>query len=55
MYMTEAYRLRPAGTKEKPTLDNQAWIGRPAQQLKYHLQQEQVLSIAVFSILHQRE
>jgi L-rhamnose mutarotase len=30
MYMTEAYRLRPAGTKEKPTLDNQAWIGRPA-------------------------
>ncbi|HEX6847206.1 MAG TPA: L-rhamnose mutarotase [Chitinophagaceae bacterium] len=30
MYMTEAYRLRPAGTKEKPGLDNQAWIGRPA-------------------------
>lgn len=29
MYMTEAYRLRPAGTKEKPGLDNQAWIGRP--------------------------
>jgi len=30
MYMTEAYKLRPAGTKENPTLDNQAWIGRPA-------------------------
>ena len=28
--MTEAYKLRPAGTKEKPGLDNQAWIGRPA-------------------------
>jgi hypothetical protein len=30
MYMTDAYKLRPAGTKDKPTLDNQAWIGRPA-------------------------
>ncbi len=30
MYMTEAYRLKPAGTKDKPALDNQAWIGRPA-------------------------
>jgi hypothetical protein len=30
MYMTEAYKLRPAGTKENPRLDNQAWIGRPA-------------------------
>ncbi|SFP85008.1 L-rhamnose mutarotase [Parafilimonas terrae] len=30
MYMTDAYQLNPAGTKEKPTLDNQAWIGRPA-------------------------
>jgi hypothetical protein len=30
MYMTEAYKLKPAGTKEKPTLDNQAWIGRPS-------------------------
>ena len=30
MYMTEAYKLRPAGTKEKPGLDNQAWIGRQA-------------------------
>ncbi|MFY7839872.1 MAG: right-handed parallel beta-helix repeat-containing protein, partial [Lacibacter sp.] len=28
LYMTEAYRLRPAGTKEKPGLDNQAWVGR---------------------------
>ena len=30
LYMTEAYRLRPAGTKEKPGLDNQAWVGRQA-------------------------
>lgn len=30
LYMTEAYRLRPAGTKTKPTLDNQAWVGRQA-------------------------
>jgi hypothetical protein len=30
LYMTEAYKLKPAGTKEKPGLDNQAWIGRPA-------------------------
>ena len=29
LYMTEAYKLRPAGTKENPQLDNQAWIGRP--------------------------
>ena len=30
MYMTEAYKLKPAGTADKKTLDNQAWIGRPA-------------------------
>lgn len=30
MYMTEAYRLKPAGTADKKTLDNQAWVGRPA-------------------------
>lgn len=30
LYMTEAYKLKPAGTKDKPTLDNQAWVGRPA-------------------------
>ena len=30
MYMTDAYKLRPAGTADKKTLDNQAWIGRPA-------------------------
>jgi len=30
LYMTEAYKLKPAGTKEKPGLDNQAWVGRPA-------------------------
>ncbi len=28
LFMTEAYRLRPAGTPAKATLDNQAWIGR---------------------------
>jgi hypothetical protein len=30
LYMTEAYRLRPAGTATKPGLDNQAWVGRQA-------------------------
>jgi hypothetical protein len=30
LYMTEAYRLKPAGTKAKPMLDNLAWIGRQA-------------------------
>ncbi|MGF2412455.1 L-rhamnose mutarotase [Ferruginibacter sp.] len=30
LYMTEAYRLKPAGTIAKPGLDNQAWIGRQA-------------------------
>lgn len=29
MYLTEAYRLRPKGTPEWRSLDNQAWIGRP--------------------------
>lgn len=28
MYMLEAYKLRPAGTPENATLDNQAWVGR---------------------------
>jgi len=30
MYMLDAYKLKPAGTKEKAALENQAWIGRPA-------------------------
>lgn len=30
LYMTEAYRLKPAGTTTKPGLDNQAWVGRQA-------------------------
>ncbi|MGB3008287.1 MAG: L-rhamnose mutarotase, partial [Chitinophagaceae bacterium] len=30
LYMTEAYRLKPAGTATKPGLDNQAWVGRQA-------------------------
>ncbi|MBS1512885.1 MAG: L-rhamnose mutarotase [Bacteroidetes bacterium] len=30
MYMTEAYTLNPPGTPLKKTLDNQAWVGRPA-------------------------
>ena len=29
MYMTEAYGLRPAGTPDWRSLDNQAWLGRP--------------------------
>jgi hypothetical protein len=30
MYMLDAYKLKPAGTSQKKTLENQAWIGRPA-------------------------
>ncbi|MBO9595520.1 MAG: L-rhamnose mutarotase [Niabella sp.] len=29
LYMTDAYKLKPAGTLQKPSLDNQAWVGRP--------------------------
>lgn len=30
MYMLDAYKLEKAGTPDKPTLENQAWVGRPA-------------------------
>jgi hypothetical protein len=30
MYMLDAYKLTPPGTREKSGLDNQAWVGRPA-------------------------
>jgi hypothetical protein len=30
LYMTEAYKLKPAGTALNPNLDNQAWVGRPS-------------------------
>ncbi|MFL5739391.1 MAG: L-rhamnose mutarotase [Flavisolibacter sp.] len=30
MYLLDAYKLRPAGTPNKKTLENQAWVGRPA-------------------------
>ncbi|TCD12247.1 L-rhamnose mutarotase [Pedobacter frigidisoli] len=30
MYMLDAYKLKKAGTPDKPTLENQAWVGRPA-------------------------
>lgn len=29
MPMIDAYKLKPAGTKEKPSLENQAWVSRP--------------------------
>jgi len=35
LFMTEAYKLKPAGTKEKTGLDNQAWIGRPAAAVEF--------------------
>ncbi|WP_346238581.1 L-rhamnose mutarotase [Niabella insulamsoli] len=34
MPMTDAYKLRPAGTKEKAGLENQAWITRPEAAVK---------------------
>lgn len=30
MYMLDAYKLRVPGTLDKSTLENQAWVGRPA-------------------------
>ena len=30
MYMLDAYKLKIPGTPEKKTLENQAWVGRPA-------------------------
>ena len=30
MYMLEAYKLKVPGTPDKKTLENQAWVGRPA-------------------------
>ncbi|WP_316800576.1 right-handed parallel beta-helix repeat-containing protein [Pedobacter frigidisoli] len=30
MYMLDAYKLNKAGTPDKPSLENQAWVGRPA-------------------------
>lgn len=30
MYMLEAYKLKTPGTPDKQTLENQAWVGRPA-------------------------
>lgn len=29
MYMLDAYKLKTPGTPDKPTLENQAWVGRP--------------------------
>jgi hypothetical protein len=30
MYLLDAYKLKPVGTSNKKTLENQAWVGRPA-------------------------
>ncbi len=30
MYLLDAYKLKRPGTAEKPALENQAWVGRPA-------------------------
>jgi hypothetical protein len=30
MYMLDAYKLKTSGTPDKKTLENQAWVGRPA-------------------------
>jgi hypothetical protein len=34
MYMTDAYKLKVPGTPYKQTLENQAWVGRPAAAVK---------------------
>ena len=30
MYLLDAYKLRPSGTPDKKSLENQAWVGRPS-------------------------
>ena len=51
MYMTEAYRLRPAGTKQKKGLDNQAWIGRPAAAVEISFAENTVIETSRFEHL----
>jgi hypothetical protein len=34
MYMLDAYKLKVPGTPDKKTLENQAWVGRPAAAVK---------------------
>jgi hypothetical protein len=34
MYMLDAYKLKQPGTPDKKTLENQAWVGRPAAAVK---------------------
>ena len=34
MYMLDAYKLKQPGTPDKKTLENQAWVGRPAAAIK---------------------
>lgn len=34
MYMLDAYKLKQPGTSDKKTLENQAWVGRPAAAVK---------------------
>lgn len=34
MYLLDAYKLKVPGTPEKATLENQAWVGRPAAAVK---------------------
>ena len=51
MYMTEAYRLRPAGTKEKKGLDNQAWVGRPAAAVEISFAENTVIETSRFEHL----
>jgi len=34
MYMLDAYKLATPGTLDKPSLENQAWVGRPAAAVK---------------------
>jgi hypothetical protein len=34
MFMLDAYKLRPPGTPDKKTLENQAWVGRPSAAVK---------------------
>ncbi len=50
-YMADAYKLKPAGTKDKTGLENQAWIGRPAAAVEVNYAENTELSNCRFEHL----
>jgi hypothetical protein len=51
LYMTEAYRLKPAGVPGRPSLDNQAWVGRPASAISVNFAEHTLIENCEFEHL----